>query len=74
MPYEKTFAGLLASHLGSKYEVLNSALGSYSLSIYFKKTEFYINKGYKVDQALVFLDILMSLMNFSLNLTIVEIF
>ena len=57
LPYEKTFAGLLASHLGSEYEVLNSALGSYSPSIYFKKTEFYINKGYKVDQALVFLDI-----------------
>ena len=56
MPYEKTFAGLLASHLGSEYEVLNSALGSYSPSIYFK-TEFYINKGYKIDQALVFLDI-----------------
>lgn len=57
LSYEKTFAGLLASHLGSKYEVLNSALGSYSPSIYFKKTEFYINKGYEFDQALVFLDV-----------------
>ncbi len=57
LPYEKTFAGLLASHLGSKYEILNSALGSYSPSIYFKKTEFYINKGYEFDQALVFLDV-----------------
>ncbi len=57
LPYEKTFAGLLDSHLGPKYEILNSALGSYSPSIYYKKTKFYIDKGFKFDQALVFLDV-----------------
>ncbi len=57
LPYEKTFAGLLDDYLGSKYEVLNSALGSYSPSIYYKKIKFYIDQGYKFDQALVFLDV-----------------
>ena len=55
--YEFTVAGLLDNYLGNDYEVLNSAVGSYSPSIYFKKTEFYLNKGYKFDQALVFLDV-----------------
>ena len=55
--YEKTFFGLLSKHLGDKNEVLNSALASYSPSIYFKKTEHFINQGYKFDQALVFLDV-----------------
>ena len=57
LPYEDTFAGLLDTYLGDKYEILNSALGSYSPSIYFKKTKYYIDKGYKFDQALVFLDV-----------------
>ena len=35
---------------------MNSAVGSYSPSIYFKKTEHYINLGYKFDEALIFLD------------------
>ena len=35
--YEYTFAGLLANELGSNYEILNSAVESYSPSIYFKK-------------------------------------
>ena len=55
--YESTFAGLLNSFLGDKYEVLNSAVGSYSPSIYFKKTEHYINQGYIFDQAIIFLDV-----------------
>ena len=55
--YEDTVAGLLNDYLGENYEILNSALGSYSPSIYFKKTEHYIKKGYEFDQALVFLDV-----------------
>ncbi len=55
--YEHTVAGLLDSHLGEKYDVLNSAVGSYSPSIYFKKTKYYLDKGYKFDQAIVFLDV-----------------
>ncbi len=50
-------AGLLDSHLGEKYEILNSAVGSYSPSIYFKKTEYFINQGYIFDQAIIFLDV-----------------
>jgi hypothetical protein len=55
--YEYTLAGLLASELGNKYEILNSAVASYSPSIYFKKIEHFISLGYKFDQALIFLDL-----------------
>ena len=55
--YEFTFSGLLDNHLGINYEVLNSAVGSYSPSIYYKKTKYYLDKGYKFDQALIFLDV-----------------
>ena len=55
--YEFTFAGLLSNELGENYEVLNSAVESYSPSIYFKKTEHYLNKGYTFDKALIFLDL-----------------
>ena len=55
--YEYTFSGLLDNYLGEGYEVLNSAVGSYSPSIYYKKTKYYLDKGYKFDQALVFLDV-----------------
>ena len=55
--YEFTFAGLLSNKLGEKYEVLNSAVESYSPSIYFKKTEHYLNEGYRFDKALIFLDL-----------------
>ena len=55
--YEDTVAGLLDDHLGKNYEILNSALGSYSPSIYFHKTQHYLEQGYKFDQALVFLDV-----------------
>lgn len=57
LPYESTVAGLLDSELNDEYEILNSALGSYSPSIYFKKIEYFINQGYKFDKALVFLDV-----------------
>tara|TARA_A100001011_G_scaffold345107_1_gene380620 strand:+ start:666 stop:1796 length:1131 start_codon:yes stop_codon:yes gene_type:complete len=55
--YEFTFAGLLSNELGKNYEVLNSAVESYSPSIYFKKTEYYLKKGYTFDKALIFLDL-----------------
>jgi len=55
--YEFTFSGLLEKKLGNKYEVLNSAVESYSPSIYFKKTEFYLTQGYIFDKALIFLDL-----------------
>ena len=55
--YEYTLSGLLANTLGNRYEVLNSAVESYSPSIYFKKTEFYLSQGYDFDKALIFLDL-----------------
>ena len=55
--YHDSFAGLLDKHLGNKFEILNSAVGSYSPSIYYKKINFYLDQGYKFDQALVFLDL-----------------
>ena len=55
--YKDTLAGLLDSYLGDNYEILNSAVGSYSPSIYFKKTEYFINQGYIFDQAIIFLDV-----------------
>jgi len=54
--YEFTLGGLLQNHLINEYEVLNSAIASYSPSIYFKKTEHFINEGYTFDKAIIFLD------------------
>ena len=54
--YEHTIGGLLQNHLSNKYEVLNSAVGSYSPGIYFKKVNHYINEGYIFDKAIIFLD------------------
>lgn len=55
--YKYTIGGLLQSKLGKKYEVLNSAVGSYSPSIYYKKINHFISEGYNFDQAVVFLDV-----------------
>ena len=55
--YEQTLAGLLQNKIGNKFEILNSAVSSYSPSIYYKKIEHFINEGYQFDHALVFLDI-----------------
>ena len=54
--YEHTIGGLLQNHLSEKYEVLNSAVGSYSPGIYFKKINHYIKEGYSFDKAIIFLD------------------
>ncbi len=55
--YEHTIGGLMQNKLGHDYEVLNSAVASYSPSIYYAKIKHFISKGYKFDQALVFLDV-----------------
>ena len=57
LDYMDTLAGLLDVYLGEKYEILNSAVGSYSPSIYFKKIEYYIDQGYIFNQAIIFLDV-----------------
>ena len=55
--YEYTIGGLLQNYLGNDYEVLNSAVSSYSPSIYYKKINYLLTKGFKFDRALVFLDV-----------------
>jgi len=55
--YEDTLSGLLQKHYGSKYEILNSAVSSYSPSIYYYKTKHFIDEGYKFNKALIFLDV-----------------
>ena len=55
--YEFTLAGLLSNKLGEDYQILNSAVESYSPSIYFKKTQYFIDEGFKFDKALIFLDL-----------------
>ena len=54
--YEFTIGGLLQNHLSDNYEVLNSAVGSYSPGIYYKKIKYYIDNGYKFNRAIIFLD------------------
>ena len=54
--YEFTLGGLLQNHLSEEYEVLNSAVGSYSPGVYYKKINHYINDGYVFDKAIIFLD------------------
>ena len=57
--YERTFVGIIDEALkGDNIEVLNAAVGSYSPTIYFKKTDYLLNTvGLKVDHLVVFLDI-----------------
>ena len=55
--YAYTIGGLLQNYLGEKFEVLNSAVGSYSPSIYFFKTKHFLSEGYQFDYALIFLDL-----------------
>ena len=55
--YENTSIGLLQNYTANNYEILNSAVTSYSPSIYYTKTLHYINSGIEFDYALVFLDI-----------------
>ena len=54
--YEYTIGGLLQNYLIDEYEVLNSAVGSYSPGVYYKKIKYYIDQGYKFNQAIIFLD------------------
>jgi hypothetical protein len=59
VPYEETFAGLLASDLGRRgVEVLNAAVMSYSPAIYYRKTKYLLEEeGLRFDALVVFLDV-----------------
>ncbi|HNW43201.1 MAG TPA: SGNH/GDSL hydrolase family protein [Elusimicrobiales bacterium] len=57
--YKDTFAGLIGAGLEKNgVEVLNAAVSGYSPVIYWKKTEYLVERaGLKFDEAVVFLDI-----------------
>lgn len=55
--YQDTLAGIIEKQNENKFEILNSAVASYSPSIYYLKTKYYLDRGYKFDKAFIFLDI-----------------
>ena len=54
--YEFTLGGLLQNYFENKYEILNLSVGSYSPSIYLKKTNYFLERGFEFDTAILFLD------------------
>jgi hypothetical protein len=59
IPFEDTFAGIVARELGRRgIEVLNAAVLSYSPAIYYRKTEHLLEEeGLRFDALVVFLDV-----------------
>ena len=55
--YDFTLSGIIQKNYKENFEILNSAVSSYSPSIYYFKTKHIIENGYKFNKALVFLDI-----------------
>jgi len=54
--YEYTIGGLLQNHLSDDYEILNSAVSSYSPSVYYHKIKYFLEEGYRFDKSIIFLD------------------
>jgi lysophospholipase L1-like esterase len=58
LPYEQTFAGLIAEALRAQsIEVLNAGVTSYSPTIYARKIRYLMDAGLDFDEVVVFLDI-----------------
>ena len=55
--YRDTVAGLISNKFSNEYEILNASVVSYSPSIYYTKTDYYIRQGLKFDYCFIFLDI-----------------
>ncbi len=55
--YEDTVIGLIQKKNSNNFEILNSAVTSYSPSIYYTKTKYFLEKGLKIDYCIIFLDI-----------------
>ena len=55
--YKDTVAGLINEKFYNEYEILNASVVSYSPSIYYTKTNYFIKQGLKFDYCLIFLDI-----------------
>src|SRR5262249_42014195 len=60
VPFEETFAGLLAEagqRRAEKTEFLNAAVASYSPTIYYRKVKLLLDSGLKFDEVLVLPDL-----------------
>lgn len=55
--YEDTVVGLIKKNYKYNYEILNAGVSSYASGIYYLKTKKYLELGYKIDYALIFLDV-----------------
>ncbi len=55
--YEHTIGGLLQNFYKEDFEILNSGVSSYSPSVYYAKTKYFLSEGYKFDYAIIFLDL-----------------
>jgi len=55
--YDDTVVGIINRNIGQEYEILNAGVSSYASGVYYLKTNKIINEGYKIDKALIFLDL-----------------
>jgi hypothetical protein len=55
--YKHTVAGILKEKLSKNYQILNAGVSSYASGIYYLKTKKLISEGYKIDYAIIFLDL-----------------
>ena len=53
--WSRSFAGIIAAQL-PQYDFLNGGLSGYSPSNYFNTTRLLLDKGYRIDEVIVFLD------------------
>ncbi|MFZ3326562.1 MAG: SGNH/GDSL hydrolase family protein, partial [Methylocella sp.] len=56
MPYQETFVGKFAGAFPD-LDVLNAAAESYSPSVYYEKLKYFLDRGLRFDEAVVYIDI-----------------
>jgi hypothetical protein len=58
VPYEQTFPGLVQQRLGSRFEILNAGVASYSPRSYYLKTQYLLEQErLRMDRLVVYIDI-----------------
>jgi hypothetical protein len=58
LPYDQTFVGLFGAMLDDNhFQVLNAAVSSYSPRLYYLKLKYFLDRGLKIDELFVFVDI-----------------
>ena len=57
LSFKETFVGIVARELGEEYEVLNLGVRSYSPRLYYEKLRYWLGRGLRVDELVVFIDI-----------------